>query len=83
MKTHQFENFPKLEQIAESAATAAFGQIFEFSPTDFTVPGAVSPAYRRGNQIAYFGFNIFMLFQTYPSPKLYQEVNNRQLSRLN
>ena len=49
-------SLPKLEHIAESAATAAFGQIFEFSPTDLTVPGGVSPAYRSGNQIAYFGF---------------------------
>ena len=54
---YQLENLPKLEHIAESAATAAFGQIFEFSPTDLTVPGGVSPAYRIGNQIAYFGFN--------------------------
>ena len=57
LSKHQFENLPKLEQIAESAATAAVGQIFEFSPTDLTVPGGVSPAYRRGNQIAYFGLN--------------------------
>ena len=48
--------------MAESAATAAFGQTFEFSPTDLTVPGGVSPAYLNGNQIAWSGFKLSQAF---------------------